>query len=360
MQLEEIGLVAIGVNGPLHQRRNAWLVLLGKADVEIEPERLGKGFSKIGAEALARDATHHFAHQEAEAHGVVAVLFAGGPPGLLLGQRLGHDIPVVERAGRERLFDGDQPGAVREQVAHREFRFAPGLELGPVVRHRGIDIELAFFDKPQRAERCHPLRGGEDVDEAIALPGTRAGFVGVAGKQVDHGLAFERHADRGTQFVTARKRLLEFILHTAKTRDRNDREFRSNRPCACVSSFHGAIAGVNRSYPRAARTFRELEPQRGPKPTQLSRKKPNKDRGELAPKTRPRATHIGFTDGETRLWANTRGPTSIDRWLARTILAARRKPVRPGISNSRRSAGPAAMAKKARIRRAAPGGRKPP
>ena len=87
---------------------------------------------------------------------------------------------------------------MREQVADGQRFLAAGRELGPIFRHRGIQIESSLVDQPQRTDRSHALRRREEVHQAVALPGLRALGVRETSVEVDHGLALaglDRHRD---------------------------------------------------------------------------------------------------------------------------------------------------------------------
>src|SRR6266511_3904509 len=64
------------------------------------------------------------------------------PERFLTSQRVDHELPVVEAAGRQGFPDGRQPRLVAQQVADQDAVLAVLGELRPVRRDRSIDIEL--------------------------------------------------------------------------------------------------------------------------------------------------------------------------------------------------------------------------
>ena len=67
---------------------------------------------------------------------------------------------------------------------------ACGRELGPVLRDLAVQVELTAVGQDQRAQSGHGLGRRPDVDDGVALPGSRLGFVDVAAPQIDDELAF--------------------------------------------------------------------------------------------------------------------------------------------------------------------------
>ena len=82
-----------------------------------------------------------FADEETEGERVIAVARTRLPPRLLLGERGGHRVPVVDRLLRERLAHRGQAGLVREQPAHRDRALVLLRELRPVLRDRCVEVE---------------------------------------------------------------------------------------------------------------------------------------------------------------------------------------------------------------------------
>ena len=189
--------------------RGAHVELGRRADPEVGAERAGDLVAEVGADAAAADAAHQLADEPAEAQRVIAVLRARLPPRRLRGVGARHGVPVEERRGRQRRVDGDEPRAVVEQPAHGDRSLVRLRELGPVARHRRVEVELALVCEPVRAERGHALRGREQVHDRVGRPGARAGRVRVAAPEVDHAPAVERDGHRGAELLGVRELLGE-------------------------------------------------------------------------------------------------------------------------------------------------------
>ena len=153
--------------------------------MEVGAERAGHLLGEERPERLARDAPHHLAHQEALRARVVARRRARLPPRRLGGEQGGALVPVLQVGGHQRLVPARQARRVAEQVAHQHALLAVGGELGPVARHRRVQVELAAVGQHQRDQERHGLGGRPHVGDGVALPGSGAGLVGPAAPDVD-------------------------------------------------------------------------------------------------------------------------------------------------------------------------------
>src|SRR5690348_9859829 len=167
-------------------------MLGGKSDVAVDTERFRDLVAEIRAETLARDAAHHFADQPSVGEGVVAVVRARLPPWLLRGECGSHCVPVKNVIRLEWLANRGEAGAMAQQIIYRNFFLARLCKLGPVLRHRGVQIELALIDQAMRAHRSQPLGGRIDIYDGVALPSPGPRFIGVAAPQIDDRPAVER------------------------------------------------------------------------------------------------------------------------------------------------------------------------
>ena len=86
---------------------------------------------------------------------------------------------------------GSNPGTadgVAQHLGHGDGALAVGAELRPEVGDGRIEVELAAVLEHQHHDGGHGLGDRPAVDDGVALP-RPAGAVGVAGPQVDDGLA---------------------------------------------------------------------------------------------------------------------------------------------------------------------------
>ena len=107
--------------------------------------------------------------------------------------------PFVLRFQADELYnvetlDGlgvDQPGAVRQQPADRYLVLAACSELGPVLHHRRVQVELAPLSEQVCAHRGGALGGGEDELERVAVVGGTVGAGHAAGEVDDLRIEWE-------------------------------------------------------------------------------------------------------------------------------------------------------------------------
>ena len=175
-----------------HQRGDPVVLGRGKADPEVGSEGLGHLGAEPVGHAPAGDAVEDLALQVALADGVVARGGARLPPRGLGREVGGHGFEVVELLGGDGRVEAGHAGGVGHHVAHQHALLAVLGELGPVLRHGGVEVELAPVGQHQHAGGRHGLGGGVDVDDGVALPGYALG-VGVAAPDVDDELAVDGH-----------------------------------------------------------------------------------------------------------------------------------------------------------------------
>ena len=137
-------------------RRDPRLVLLGQADPELEPVRLGDLLLEERPQTATVDAPHDLADEVAVGERVVAVATPGSHSGSCTSSaRITGSHASASAASA--CVDGRQPCLVAEQPAHRDV-LLPGLpELGPVLHDRRVDVEQAALGQQVRATpRSHP------------------------------------------------------------------------------------------------------------------------------------------------------------------------------------------------------------
>ncbi|MNG04934.1 hypothetical protein D3C84_881020 [compost metagenome] len=100
-----------------------------------------------------------------------------------------------------------------EQLAQGHGRFAGGGELGPVARHRRIQLQFAFGHQLQGGHGGKSLGAGEQVRQGVAVPGFGTILVGTARPEIDHGLAADLDAQRAATFLGVVEQRRERFTH---------------------------------------------------------------------------------------------------------------------------------------------------
>ena len=253
------------------QRRHAVIGGGGRADVEIGAGRGGDAFGEERAHRLTGDPAHDFSHEIALGQGVVATAAARFPPRLLRRQQRRALLPVVEIGRLQALRPARKPRSVRQQVPDQHVVLAGGLEAGPVAGHWRVDIDQAVAGTHEQRQAAHGLRGGEHVDDRVALPSFRAFGVEMAAPQVDDQLAVDGHGHRGAEVAVVgevgQKRLAhlgEAFVEPAVDRHIVDRgpalgglvrrghrwrPFTVGRSVGPVGPFRGCTVAARRSRP---------------------------------------------------------------------------------------------------------------
>lgn len=139
--------------------------------------------------------------------------FTRRPPGLLRGQGVDHGLPFVQRLWREHLAQRRQAGLMAQQLTQGDGLFAGGGEFRPVLRHRRVQLELAFGHQLQRGHCGKGLGAGEQVGNGVAVPGLGAVFVGSTGPEVDHGFTADLNAQRRAALLGIFKEGREGFTH---------------------------------------------------------------------------------------------------------------------------------------------------
>ena len=194
-RLEELRLeIDLGRIGGEH-RRDAVVVLLGQADMEIEPERLGDVAAEECAQRFAGGEADDLADGPGEGQAVIALPRARLPVRRLGGDARDHIIPVGQSAGPDRVAEVGNGRGVRQHHLDRRLALAALAELGPQRRDLVVIGQAAGIGEQVRAERGRALGAREHHGDGIALP-RRAGLrVGDAAPQVDERLAVPHDAD---------------------------------------------------------------------------------------------------------------------------------------------------------------------
>jgi hypothetical protein len=105
-----------------------------------------------------------------------------------------------------------------KQPSDRDGLLACLGEFRPILRYRGIEIELPTRYQDVSAEGDGSLGAGPDQDQRIALPGPIRTPIGETAPQVDDGLAIDKNADGGADFATLAEIALELIAHFRELR----------------------------------------------------------------------------------------------------------------------------------------------
>ena len=119
----------------------------GEAYMKIGTKRLGDIFTEELTDGLARSPTNDFAHEEPIGHRVIAMLFAGRPPGLGRRKRHAHSIPVIKCFRGQRFADGRKSYLMTEQPADRDVLFSGSGEFRPILGHWRIEVDQALLDE---------------------------------------------------------------------------------------------------------------------------------------------------------------------------------------------------------------------
>jgi hypothetical protein len=171
-------------------RGDAWLLLLGQADPEVEPGRLGNLRAEERAERVAGDAPQDLADEMPEDQRVVAVARARRSKAGLVVEHHPDGDPVLAALG----------------------------ELRPVPRHRRMQVDDAAGREDVRAQCGGTLGAGPDQHERVLVPRRLRIGVGDATPQVDDRLAVNRHADRGAHLAALGEVALELLPHGREPR----------------------------------------------------------------------------------------------------------------------------------------------
>ncbi len=151
--------------------RHAAVLLRGQADPDVERERFREDFPPIFAQRLAGNAADEFVEEEAEGAGVIPVCGARWPERLLAGERVDHGA-IIENV--HAVIETSKARLVREQLRQSDRLFLGLSELGPELRHGGVESDLVFLQDVQEARASKSFRGRPDEDEGISGPGLLA------------------------------------------------------------------------------------------------------------------------------------------------------------------------------------------
>src|SRR5436309_14320009 len=101
---------------------------------------------------------------------MVAVFRAGFPPGLLLGESVGHDVPLERGAQRQGLAYRRNARLMAEQITNGERLVSRLRELQPVDSDRCIEVLQDLFDEPVHGCRRYAFGRLPDIDYRVLLP----------------------------------------------------------------------------------------------------------------------------------------------------------------------------------------------
>ena len=169
----------------------------GQADVEVGAEGLGDLLPEDGPEGAAGDAADHLAHQVALGQGMIAGGRSRLPEGRLGGEQGGDLVPVVEVGLGQGLLPAGEAGGMGHELSDGDGGFAVLGELRPVLRHRGVEVEISAVGQQEGGEGGHGLGRGVDVDQGVRLPGPGLAGVGEPAPEVDHHLPLESGGEAG-------------------------------------------------------------------------------------------------------------------------------------------------------------------
>lgn len=152
-------------------------VLFGQRqpDVDVGAERFGDLGPQVLTDRAARDPAEHLAHDEAEGGHVVALRGARLPPGLGGGQLFADVVPIRDLLPAHPGARPDHAGAVAHHHRQRDVLFARLSELGPVVGHRRLQVQLAAVGQLVHAGGRQALRAGQHRGQGVLLPGAGCG-----------------------------------------------------------------------------------------------------------------------------------------------------------------------------------------
>src|SRR5678816_3150879 len=105
-----------------------------------------------------------------------------------------------------------------EEITHWQLLFTGLAELGPIPRHRRIEIETALAHEPQRTDGGHALCRRVDVGDRVAGPRFGVLCICVPRPEVDHGLVVDSQSQRGAGLAKTTEALRERVAHAVEAR----------------------------------------------------------------------------------------------------------------------------------------------
>ncbi len=104
-----------------------------------------------------------------------------------------------------------------QEIAHRDPRFSRLGELGPVARDRCVEVEQAGLDEPEGADGGDRFPDGVEVDDRVAVPGSRPRGVGVPRPQIDNRALFDVDGEGGAHLGAGSEDLGERRSHSLES-----------------------------------------------------------------------------------------------------------------------------------------------
>ena len=135
----------------------------------------------------------------------------------LLRQARGDEFDVVALVDRDRLVERRQTSLMAQQVPGGDDPLPRGLELGPHVGDRRVEIELTALPQMEGADGREPLGGGEHEHRRVAIPRAGGGGIGNASPQVDDRFAVEANGHRSAHVAELAEVVLEGRSHGTET-----------------------------------------------------------------------------------------------------------------------------------------------
>ena len=161
--------------------------------MDVDAHGLGDLGAQILTDGAAGDAADHLTEDEAERHHVIALRGSRFPPRLRRRDLLAHPVPVGGVVPVQPGARPDHAGPVAEHRGDRDVLLAGHTELGPVPRHRGVQVEFAAIGQQMHTGAGQPLGAGEDAGQGVLPPAPAPAGIGVSAPQVDHQVAVDPH-----------------------------------------------------------------------------------------------------------------------------------------------------------------------
>ncbi len=189
-------------------------------DVHVESQRVRDLVLEEPAERpVARiDPPHQLPFVETESEPVVALPRARWPGRPLTRHDGRETIRVRDHAAVDRLVEREQPGLVRQQLAHRDRFLALLRELGPVGADALVVVEPAARVRERQGHRRQPLGGRVHEDHRALLPRGAGRVVADPAPQVHDLFAAMERATRAAELAPAREVLDERVAHPLESR----------------------------------------------------------------------------------------------------------------------------------------------
>jgi len=200
-----------------HQVRHPVVLRRGSADIHVQSEGPNHRRGKEVAESVrARRSPYHLADEPAEGDRVVALLGAGLPDRCLTFEGFDHSLPVEGSPRGQVLVDHRKAGLVREEVPNGHCRLAHRSELGPVLGHRGVEVEPPLIGEDVGTKGSHPFGRRVHVDERVPRPGSGSFAIGPARPQVSDGFPVEDEGKGGPHLSVVAEVPLESVVDRFK------------------------------------------------------------------------------------------------------------------------------------------------